>query len=60
MNIVKIILGIILLVVVPSHWFFAGIEFTSLFGFPGIIYLLFWGILLLGGISLIIQGLTSK
>lgn len=59
MNIGKIIFGIILLALIPTHWFMGGIVLSALTGFPGIVVVAIWAMLLFGGISLIFAGLTE-
>jgi hypothetical protein len=60
MNIIKIILGIILIAIIPTHWFIAGITLAALFGFPGFFILLLWLGLLIGGFILIFQGVKPE
>ena len=59
MNLGKIFLGIILLALIPSHWFIGGVVASTLFGFPGVLVVAIWLLLFIGGISLIYRGLAD-
>lgn len=60
MNIAKIIVGIVLLAIIPTHWFLASVTLTALLGFPGILFLALWAAFFIGGITLIIQGVMPE
>lgn len=60
MNLLKIILGLVLIGVLPSFWVIVGgASIASLTGFPGILLVVLWIVLLIVGIQLIFQGLSS-
>lgn len=59
MNIGKIIIGLLLLALIPTHWFIGGVAISALTGVSGIVIGLVWLALLIGGITLIFNGLTE-
>jgi hypothetical protein len=59
MNIGKILLGLLLLALIPTHWFIGGVVISSLTGISGILIGIVWLALLIAGITLIFNGLTE-
>ena len=59
MNIGKIILGVVLLALIPTHWFLGGVVLSALTGISGILIVAVWLMLLLAGVSLILAGLNE-
>jgi hypothetical protein len=60
MNIAKLIIGFILLVLIPAHWFLGGLAISAMSGTAGLIVFGLWIAFFIGGISLIISGITEN
>lgn len=60
MNILKIIMGLILIGMLPSGWFFLGGTGLATAGSGlGIFLIIIWAILAIMGVKLIINGITD-
>lgn len=61
MDILKIIVGIVLIGFLPSFWVFLGGASLASFGsLPGILLLILWIGLLFFGVKLIVQGISEN
>jgi hypothetical protein len=60
MNLGKIIVGLILLALIPTHWFLAGLTVTALGGGAGLFIVALWLVLFVAALSLIIGGLMES
>ncbi len=60
MNLMKIIFGVLLLGLIPTHWFIGGLTVGALGGSVGVFIIALWIALFIGGISLIVSGIADE
>lgn len=60
MNIGKIIIGLILLALIPTHWFLAGLTVSALGGTGGLLIIGLWLVLFIAALTLIFGGITEN